>query len=175
MKIKNNLIFNFFVYAFIDVFLYSVLMLFNIIGVIKVDDYIVNVCIYTFSSVICLGYYIFIYKKYLSNNNLKEKRLKECIAMLLTTIIVSGPQIIIGLMMPGVHLAVCATWIGGLLSIFINYIIIFFKSKNDLMQSYNKEVSIFAFVLKIWISIVFLAMFIFGLAIVFFAENFAVL
>lgn len=170
MKIKNKLVFNTFVYALISLILFSVLILLNIIGTIKANDYIVNICVYIFSSVICIGYYIFIYKNYLNNN-----RPKDCIVMMLITLVLGIPQIILGLKIPGIHLAVISTWYGGLLSLSINNIILCLKKKNSAQKSNDSVLSLFISLLKIWISVVFPAMFIFGLAIVFFAEHFAVL
>ena len=50
-----------------------------------------------------------------------------------------------------------------------------FKKRNSAQKSNDLVLSLFISLLKIWISVVFPAMFIFGLAIVFFAEHFAVL
>ncbi len=50
--------------------------------------------------------------------------------MLFITMIVGAPQIIYGLMNPGVHLAISGTWMGGLLSLSINNIIFVFEKNN---------------------------------------------
>ena len=117
---------------------------------------------YIFSSIICIVYYLYIYKNYLINN-----KPKDCIIMLFITMIVGAPQIIYGLMNPGVHLAISGTWMGGLLSLSINNIILCLKN--------NKNLSVLSCILKIWINIVFPGMFIVGLSVVFFAEHYAVL
>ena len=161
-NMKNKLLLNFSFYALINLLLFGVLTTFNIIGILKPNYYTVNTCVYIFSSIMCIVYYLYIYKNYLINN-----KPKDCIIMLFITMIVGAPQIIYGLMNPGVHLAISGTWMGGLLSLSINNIILCLKN--------NKNLSVLSCILKIWINIVFPGMFIVGLSVVFFAEHYAVL
>lgn len=67
-NMKNKLLLNFSFYALINLLLFGVLTTFNIIGILKPNYYTVNTCVYIFSSIICIVYYLYIYKNYLINN-----------------------------------------------------------------------------------------------------------
>lgn len=191
MRINKKLLINMLVFVFIGAVLAVILYLLNLFNIISKDNTLLNIIIYGISAVVCIAYYIYLYKK--CRDTVCGK---DCLIELITYLLFGGILTPLSLSRPGVHLSIVSIWVGSTLSILIYNCIYVLREKdklsegallNDIPQTekYRKIIinitKIFIsrrvannvlqtgkynsliLIMKIWVNAVFVGMFIFGI------------
>lgn len=166
MELNKKYIKHLIIFQGFGIILFFTMFILDKFNINDIYNYHINGLIYTVSALICICYYAFIYNAYIGRNTLKE-----CIFSGIV-FFVSVIEIIFSLTTPGIHTGIIAVWGGSLLSITVYTVISYLRViEEDLFITQRKYTGIIKF-LKSWANVVFIGEFFFGIATIFYPQEF---